>query len=139
MVKEPESMEDILYFTNRVIDSGKIKAWVHKAKCSKCEKGIMGKPVVKGKVKIRANEYVCDSCGYTEEKTEHEDKLDLEVKYTCPHCSNEGETTIKYKKKTFEGVPSYIFVCEKCNKKIGISKKMKKSKKSKKKVSVDES
>ena len=27
----------------------------------------MGKPVVKGKVKIRALEYVCPECGYTED------------------------------------------------------------------------
>jgi predicted RNA-binding Zn-ribbon protein involved in translation (DUF1610 family) len=130
MVREPESMDEVIYFTNRTIDNdGKIKAWVYKADCPKCGKAKMGKPVEKGKVKIRAKEYVCPECGYTEEKKEHEDKLTVEIKYTCPYCGDEGEATTEYIRKTFEGVPSHVFECVACGKKIGITKKMKKAKK----------
>lgn len=78
-----------------------------------------------GKPKIRAKEYVCDKCGFTEEKAIHEESLLMNIQYTCPHCSNEGEATIQYKKKNFEGVPSYVFECDKCHKKIAIAKRMK--------------
>ena len=126
-LEEPESMDELLYFTNRA-DKGKIKAWVYKVDCPKCGKAKMGKPVEKGKVKIRAEVYVCPACGYSQDKTEHEEALNLEIIYTCPYCGNSGEATTLYKRKTFNGVPSYIFECGKCKKKIGISKKMKKEK-----------
>ena len=65
----PESMDSCLYFTNRSLDpEGQILAWVYKKECPKCKAAKMGKPVVKGKVKIRAKEYVCPKCDYTEEK-----------------------------------------------------------------------
>jgi len=129
-ITEPESTEGLIYFTNRTLDpDGKVMAWVYKAECPECGKAEMGKPVEKGKVRIRAKEYVCPECGHTEEKAEHEEKLTLEIKYTCPHCSFSGETTTEYKRKSFEGVPSYVFLCEKCGRKIGITKKMKKGKK----------
>jgi len=132
MVREPESMDECIYFTNRTLENdGRIKAWVYKADCPECGNDKMGKPVVKGKVKIRAKEYVCPGCGHTEEKLEHEENLTVDVIYTCPHCGHEGETTTSYKRKTFEGVPSHVFVCEGCDKKIGITKKMKKPKKKK--------
>ena len=122
-------MDDLIYFTRRVIGNGKARAWVRKKECPKCHKAKMGKPVEKGKVKIRAKEYTCPECGFTEEKVEHEESLTLEAKYTCPHCGKEGEGTTLYKKKTFEGVPSYVVECEHCKGKIGISKKMKEGKK----------
>ncbi len=128
-VKEPESMDEIIYFTRRAVGNGKSMAWVYKKECPQCHKAKMGKPVVGGKVKIRAKEYVCPECGFTEEKKEHEESLTLEAKYTCPHCGKEGEGTTEYKRKTFEGVPSYVVVCEHCGGKIGISKKMKEGKK----------
>ena len=128
-ITEPESTDGLVYFTNRTIGDGKVTAWVYKIDCPKCGKAKMGKPVEKGKVKIRANEYVCPECGHTEEKVEHEEKLILEVKYTCPYCGFSGETTTEFKRKSFNGVPSYIFTCGKCNKKIGIAKKMKSPKK----------
>ena len=37
-MKEPDSMEECIYFTNRNIGKGKIKAWVFKEKCPKCKK-----------------------------------------------------------------------------------------------------
>jgi len=130
MIREPESMEEVVYFTNRTLDpNGRIRAWVFKIDCPKCQKAKMGKPVEKGKVKIRAKEYVCPECGHTEEKGEHEEKLTVSVVYTCPFCGHSGETTTPYKRKSWNGVPSYIFVCDGCGKKIGITKKMKKGKK----------
>ena len=72
MLKEPESMDECLYFTNRTIgELGKAKAWVYKKMCPKCGETKMGKPVEKGKVRIRAKEYVCSECGHIEEKKEH--------------------------------------------------------------------
>ncbi len=131
MVTEPESMEDLIYFTNRTIEEGKgkIKAWVYKKMCPQCNKAKMGKPVDKGKVKIRAKEYVCPECGFTEEKKEHEESLQLEAKYTCPQCQKEGESTTMYKRKSFMGVPAYVVECQHCSAKIPLTKKMKAVKK----------
>ena len=98
MVTEPESMDDLIYFTRRSMGDGKAMAWVRKKECPKCHKAKMGKPVEKGKVKIRAKEYTCPECGFTEEKVEHEESLTLEAKYTCPHCGKEGEGTTLYKR-----------------------------------------
>lgn len=131
-LKEPNSTNECVYFTRRTIgdrNQGKLMAWVCRMDCPKCKKAKMGKPVEGGKVKIRAVEYKCPSCGFTESKEEHEPKLTVEVKYTCPYCGNVGEATTPYMRKTFEGVPSYVFECGKCGKKIGISKKMKAGKK----------
>jgi len=121
-------MDDLIYFTNRTIENGKLKAWVYKKMCPKCGKAKMGKPVEKGKVKIRAKEYTCPSCGFTEEKKEHEESLNLEAKYTCPSCGKEGEGTVVYKRKSFLGVPSYVLDCD-CGAKLPITKKMKDVKK----------
>ncbi len=129
-MREPENMEEVLYFTNRTLENdGHLTAWVYKIDCPACGKAKMGKPVVKGKVKIRAKEYVCPECGHTEEKQEHEEALTLEIKYTCPYCHKEGFAETIYKRKTFQGVPSYIFSCEGCGKKIGVTQKMKEPKK----------
>lgn len=121
----PESTEDLLYFTRRTSGNGNVIAWVHKQLCPKCKKALMGKPVEKGKVKLRAKEYVCPSCGNAEEKAVYEPQLTMEVMYTCPYCKKSGETTTLYERKTLDGVPSYIFTCVDCGKKVGISKKMK--------------
>jgi len=128
-LREPESMEEVIYFTRRSIGDGKVMAWVYRKECPKCHKAKMGKPVDGGKVKIRAKEYVCPECGFTEEKTAHEESLTLEAKYTCPYCGKEGEGTAEYKRKPFEGVKAYVVVCEHCGGKIGITKKMKEGKK----------
>ena len=128
-IRLPESMDEVIYFTNRKIGSGSAKAWAFRIKCPECGKGTMGKPVEKGKIKIRADHYVCPECGHKEEKREHEAKLTLSVIYTCPHCGREGEAETGYKRKTFEGVQAQVFDCEFCGQKIGITKKMKKPKK----------
>lgn len=122
----PNSTEECLYFTRRDLgDNGSVIAWVLKKKCPKCQKALMGKPVEKGKVKIRAKEYVCPECGHKEGKAEHEESCMVNVKYKCPHCGFEGEATTEFKRKTFQGIPSYVFECQKCHEKIGITKKMK--------------
>ncbi|MBI2646985.1 hypothetical protein HYW99_00750 [Candidatus Woesearchaeota archaeon] len=130
MLKKPTSMADCLYFTNRQIGSGKAMAWVFRKECLKCKNGFMGKPLKKGgKVDKKANYYICNSCNYQESNEQVENSLILNVEYKCPHCGNEGETTTDYKREIFEGVPSYVFECQKCHKKIGLTKKLKKSKK----------
>lgn len=131
-LKKPTSMDECVYFTRRTLEpSGRLTAWTFKKSCPECKTGVMGKPIAKGKVRIRANEYVCRSCNYSEEKFEHEATLTVNIEYTCPHCGKDGEATTPYKRKTFQGVPSFIFTCNDCGEKIGISKKMKKPKKKK--------
>ncbi len=134
-MKEPTSTGECIYFTNRILESGKLKAWVFKEKCPKCGKGLMGKPVVKGKVKIRAKEYICPECNYTVDKDEYEPTLTINIKYTCPHCSHEGEISLPFKRKKFsrlneetgkkQSIESIRFQCQKCEKDIDVTKKMK--------------
>ena len=129
-LKKPGSVQECVYFTNRIIDSGRAMAWVFKKECPKCKKDIMGKPQKKnGKIDKKADHYVCYSCGYKESNEQVENSLVLNVEYKCPHCGHEGEATSEYKRKTFEGVPSYVFECQKCRKKIGLTKKLKERKK----------
>lgn len=128
-IKFPNSMDEVVYFTNRKLEpAGNAKAWAFRMDCPKCKKAKMGKPVEGGKVKIRATEYVCPSCGYTEQKAEHEAKLTLSIVYTCPACQNKGEAEVEFKRKSFEGVKAFVFACGKCGKKLGITKKMKATK-----------
>jgi len=138
-LKQPESTAECVYFTRRATDNGKIVCWVFKENCPKCGKAPMGKPKDKktGSVKIRAKEYVCPACDYKIEKQEYEDTLTANIEYTCPHCSNTGETQIPYKRKTFQGVKALVFNCDKCNEKIPISKKMKAGKKKKSPIDGD--
>ncbi|MFC1728055.1 hypothetical protein ACFLZ7_01155 [Nanoarchaeota archaeon] len=130
MVTEPESMGNLIYMTRRADDKLKIMAWVYKKKCPECD-GSMSKPKDEktGRPKIRATEYVCGKCGYSEEKKAHEESLTLEAKYTCPHCGKEGTGETQYKRKTIDGVPSYLILCEHCGGKIPVTKKMKEAKK----------
>jgi len=134
-LKIPNSMEECLYFTNR----GDILAWVYRKVCPKCKKVKMGKPVEKGKIKTRADFYECPSCHYQEQKVEHEESLELEAIYTCPKCKKKGESTAPYKRKVFQGVPSYVVECQHCSEKMPLTKKLKdlKSKGKKEKVSVE--
>ena len=90
----------------------------------------MGKPLKKnGKIDKKAENYVCYSCDYQENNEQFENSLIINIEYKCQHCGNEGETTSEYKRKNFEGVPSYVFECQKCRKKIGLTKKLKEAKK----------
>jgi len=125
----PESMDECFYFTNRTLEGGKgsVIAWVRRPKCPKCGKGTMGKPVDKktGKIKKKSDVYACPACGHEIGVEVYEPTLNVEIQYKCPYCGNEGETTTEYKRKKFKGVDAYVFVCQKCGEKIGITKKMK--------------
>ena len=138
-IEKPNSVEECLYFTNRTIGSGRAIAWVFRKECPKCHKGRMGKPFKKGnKIDKKADYYVCYACGYKESNEQFENNLVLNVEYKCPDCGNESITTTEYKRKSFEGVPSYVFECEKCNKKIGLTKKLKETKKKGKEEDVSD-
>ena len=135
---EPKSMEECVYFTNRLLnEKGKARCWVFREKCSKCGKGLMNKPrdPKTGKIQIRAKEFKCPECSYTLPEQEYEDSLTANIQYTCPYCSHNGEIQVPFerkkvrilneaetKKKTTE---SLRFQCQKCNKNIDITKKMK--------------
>ncbi|MBS3151012.1 hypothetical protein J4443_01360 [Candidatus Woesearchaeota archaeon] len=136
-LKEPASMDECIYFTNRTIGTGKIKAWVFREICPKCGKRLMGKPKDEktGKVKIRAGKYVCPECLYAAEKQEYEDSLTVNIRYTCPHCSHSGEVQQSFKRRKIqrfneetgkkETVEAVRFQCEKCKQNIDLTKKMK--------------
>lgn len=127
----PDSMDECTYFTRRTIDNVEIIAWVKRKECPKC-KARMGKPIKKnGKVDKKADYYECPKCKYQEPNQEHEESLNVEIIYTCPHCGNKGETKTEYKLKPFKGTKAYIFTCQKCNEKIPVTKKMKAIKKKK--------
>ena len=91
MVTEPESMDQLVYMTQRKIGDGFVKAWDYRNDCPKCGKAKMGKPRDEktGKVKIRAKEYQCPECKYTVDKQEYEETLTAEIKYTCPKCKKD--------------------------------------------------
>ncbi len=139
MVKlvEPQSMDECIYFTNRAIGenyTGFARCWVFREKCPKCKKAFMGKPKgPEGKIQIRAKEYVCPACNYTEEKTSYEEKLTANIDYTCPKCQFKGQVQMPFKRKSVMGVKTLRFQCEKCKENIDITKKMKVIKKKSKK------
>jgi transcription elongation factor Elf1 len=131
-MKIPESMEECLYFTNRALDNGgNLLAWVYRKQCPECNTAKMGKPVdlKTGKIKSRSTEYVCPSCGYREEKKEHEESCILEANYTCPACGKDGESTTPYKRKSYKGVQAFVVECQQCGENIPITKKLKALKK----------
>jgi predicted RNA-binding Zn-ribbon protein involved in translation (DUF1610 family) len=132
-MRKPESMDECVYFTQRSLDNvnGEIMAWVFRETCPKCGKEKMGKPRdSKGKVKMRAKEYACPSCGYSVEKQAYEDSLMAYAEYTCPSCKGKGEARTNYKRKNIEGVPTLRFSCMKCSANLDVTKKMKEKKKS---------
>jgi len=143
MVKlvEPKSMDECVYFTNRNIGekfNGTARCWVFRQQCPKCKKAFMGKPVVDGKAKIRALEYVCPNCKYTVDKQSYEDTLTANVDYVCPACQFHGGIALPFKRKKVEGVLTLRFPCEKCAAPIDVTKKMKQIKKKVKKGAVVE-
>ncbi|MDO8480405.1 MAG: hypothetical protein Q7S65_01165 [Nanoarchaeota archaeon] len=124
-MKIPESMDECIYFTNRTLPKGKVSAWARRKECPKCHKAKMGKPVVKGKVKSRAEIYVCPHCSFTEDKVLHEESLMLEAMYTCPLCGKQGESSAPYVRKKFQGILSYVVDCQHCAGKIPLTKRLK--------------
>ncbi|MEM4260181.1 MAG: hypothetical protein QXG00_02995 [Candidatus Woesearchaeota archaeon] len=137
MLKQPKTMEELVYFTQRNIDNGWVKCWVFKEECPKCHKALMGKPNENGHIKIRAQEYICPNCNYKIDKKEYEETLNANIEYICPNCSFKDEIQIPFKRKTIMGVQTLRFQCKKCNEKIDITKKMKKMK-NKKTIAEDE-
>ena len=133
--RKPESMDECVYFTQRTLENadgeatGEIMTWVFREDCPKCGKSKMGKPRdSKGKVKIRAKEYVCSSCGHSLEKTAYEDSLIACAEYTCPYCNNKGEAEKPFKRKNINGVQTLRFECDSCHGNLDVTKKMKEKK-----------
>jgi|TARA_Y100000310_G_scaffold159627_1_gene159252 predicted RNA-binding Zn-ribbon protein involved in translation (DUF1610 family) len=136
-MKEPESMEECVYFTRRDNEKGKIKVWVFREKCPNCNDELMGKPKdpKTGKPKTRADYYECPGCKHTIPKEEYEETLTANIKYTCPHCSNEDAIEVPFKRKKIrilneetqkkKSVEALRFQCQKCGKDIDVIKKMK--------------
>ena len=139
-IKKPSGMDECLYFTNRALDGGSIIAWVFRKECPKCKQGIMGKPKKKdGKINKKAEFFECYSCNYRESNEEVENGLTLNIEYKCQHCGNAGETTTEYERKNFLGVKAYVFECQNCKQKIGITQKMKDAKKKSGAAKVEDS
>lgn len=127
--KFPDSMDELIYFTNRSLDSSKgfVKAWAYKVKCPKCGKSLLSKPVdpKTKRFKIRSSYYECPSCKYTIEKVDLEPSLSLEVVYKCPKCSNQSYVKMPFKRKSYQGAKAFVFDCDKCGYTIAITQKMK--------------
>ncbi len=130
-IERPNSMDELVYYTRRADDQGRVEVWVFRGPCPECEKGIMGKPKnpKTGKAKIRAKEYVCPECMHVVDKEDYEDTLKANVQYTCS-CGNSDTIRIPFerkklrveirgKKKTKLGVS---FNCAKCNEEIKVVK-----------------
>ena len=98
-IKEPESMDELVYFTKRVLGKdGKAMAWVYREDCPECSKAKMGKPIdpKTKKPKTRATFYECPECKHTIPKQEYEDSLQCQIKYTCDHNNLECNNNISY-------------------------------------------
>ena len=135
----PNSMEELIYFTQRALipdGKGDATVWVFKQLCPKCKKEKLGKPKdSSGKVKMRAKEYLCSSCGYRVEKEEYEESLLASIAYVCPKCSNAGELQAPFIRKKVarideesgkkQMVDALRFQCQKCAAKLDITRKMK--------------
>lgn len=128
-------MDECIYFTNRLVGKGKVRAWVLKELCPKCKKSLISKPKnpKTGKPQIRSKEYVCPACDFKLEKKEYEESLTCNIQYICPYCSFSGEIQIPFKRKKVKikkekgekTVESLRFQCQKCGKNIDITKKLK--------------
>ena len=134
---EPKSMDECIYFTNRISDKGKIRCWVFREKCKQCNNSLMGKPKDSktGKTQIRAKEYKCPACNYTIDEQTYEDSLTANVQYTCQYCNHNGEIQVLFERrkvkvfgedgKKGKMIESLRFQCQKCSKNIDVTKKMK--------------
>ncbi|MGV8162522.1 MAG: hypothetical protein ACP5N2_04295 [Candidatus Nanoarchaeia archaeon] len=129
-LKEPESMDELVYFTRRATVDGTLRAWAFREICPKCKKSMMGKPKDSktGKIKIRDKEYICPACKYAVPAQEYEDTLTLNIDYTCGACKKSGQIAVPFKRKTYMGAKAVVFECQSCKKKIPITKKMKETK-----------
>ena len=103
-IKEPESMDELVYMTRRVVGDGNMVAWVYRGPCPECGKGKMGKPInpKTKRPRTRATEYECPECKHSIPKEEYEESLECEIKYTCPHCKHKGEKAVPFKRKNMK-------------------------------------
>lgn len=121
----PESMDDCLYFTNRTLENnGWVKAWVRRPPAPS-GKGLLGKPKDSktGRPKLRSTFYVDDE-GNEYDMQEINKQLFVEILYKSPYTGEEGEAKVPYKRKTWQGVPAFVFE-DSAGNKIGITKKLK--------------
>ena len=122
----PKNMDECVYFTNRKLSDGtRIIAFARKTPCTKCKKGLMGKPREKGKVKMRSQEYVCPECGHSVPKEDYEDSLELEIEYTDSAGKERKEARVPFKRKSWQGMKAFVFVNEFTGEKQGITKRLK--------------
>ncbi len=137
-LQQPKSMKELVYFTRRkLLPNGKVKVWVFRKECPKCEKDFMHKPLnpKTGKFKLRAKEYVCSECDYSQEAEEYEDTLTANIEYTCPKCGKSGAIQVPFQRKKVtildektgkkKRVDAVSFNCEHCGHQINVTKKMK--------------
>ncbi len=126
-IEEPESMENLMYVTNRRLGDGKIMAWTYRVDCPECDEEYLTKPSKKtGKgPNTRAKKYTCDNCGFEMPEEDVRDAAVLQAKYTCPHCGEKGTAETDYKREKYKGTKAYIFTCEHCDEEIPLTKKMK--------------
>lgn len=137
MLKKPTSMADCVYYTSRLSDKKEITAWVFRELCPKCKKALMGKPKdpKTGKPKTKATIYICPECNFSIPKEEYEEKLTVNIEYTCPNCGTKAEAQSPFqwkkarilneetgKKQLLEVIK---FLCEKCKKELYFARKMK--------------
>ena len=130
-LKEPESMDELFYFTRRTLENGGwLRAWVYRPPAP-TGKGLLSKPVDEktGRPKIRSDVYVDDE-GNEYPCKEIDKTLKVEVKYKSPYTGKEGEALCPFVRKTFQGVKAFVFEDQEGNK-IAITKKMKEPKKKK--------
>jgi len=98
-LRQPESMDECVYFTRRTNPTGTIVAWVFRAQCPACNKGLMGKPIdKKGKVLKKSPNYICKECKHEAEKEAYEDTLIVNIDYVCPHCGSHAECQVPFKR-----------------------------------------
>ncbi|MFT4250264.1 MAG: hypothetical protein ACMXYD_02805 [Candidatus Woesearchaeota archaeon] len=124
----PDSMDDLLYFTNRKLPDGtKIIAYVERKTCPECGKAQMGKPINEktGRPKIRSPIYTCPECGYEEKKQAHEDSCEVTIQYTNPEGTEMKTTTASYKRKTWKGMKAIVFHNDFLDERYGITNRMK--------------
>ena len=127
---QPESMDDLMYFTRRTVFDGRVVAWVFKPECPACGEAQMRKPRNKdGKPKTRSKTYVCPACEHEEKKSDVKANATVNVHYICPHCEHEGDATTDYKRRTYMGKKSFVFQCAECWQEIPITKRVKQPKK----------
>lgn len=136
-VKEPKSMDELVYFTRRNVGEGKVSAWVYRGICPECKKGTMGKPInpKTKKPMTRSLEYECPECKFSMPKEEYEDTLECEIKYVCPKCKKEDTEVVPFKRKKVKffdvekqkdvSADAIVFNCKYCGEKVSITKKMK--------------